>query len=296
MTLPRLIFVTGKGGSGKSTVAAALALALSRRRPTMLADLDSRLSAVRLLGARTNGGGGQPAHVDDNLEALAVSARAELEAFIERIVPFKMLSHRMLRSRTFGYVTAALPGLEAFLMLEKLRFMAENCAVGDRYLVVDAPASGGALEFLSVAAGIKGIAPMGTLNRFALEVESFLRDEARFGVMLAVRPEEMALREAIETASFVKDRLGIRCVGAILNGASRTLFDAAELSAIGPFKAHASLALRRNAIAECTVRARAELRAAGLHVVELPILFSPELGRSELKQLGDRLEAELLEK
>ncbi len=51
MKLPRVLFVTGKGGTGKSTVAAALALALSSRRPTTLADLDRRLSAAALLGA-----------------------------------------------------------------------------------------------------------------------------------------------------------------------------------------------------------------------------------------------------
>ena len=51
MALPRLIFVTGKGGTGKSTIAAALALALARYRPVSLADLDRRLSAMRLLGA-----------------------------------------------------------------------------------------------------------------------------------------------------------------------------------------------------------------------------------------------------
>ncbi len=51
MKLPRVLFVTGKGGTGKSTVAAALAIALSRRRPTTLADLDRRLSAAAALGA-----------------------------------------------------------------------------------------------------------------------------------------------------------------------------------------------------------------------------------------------------
>ena len=51
MTLPRVLFVTGKGGTGKSTVAAAIALALSHRRPTTLADLDGRRSGAAALGA-----------------------------------------------------------------------------------------------------------------------------------------------------------------------------------------------------------------------------------------------------
>ena len=50
MAIARLILVTGKGGTGKSAVAAALALCLARRRPTLLVDLDQRMWAARMLG------------------------------------------------------------------------------------------------------------------------------------------------------------------------------------------------------------------------------------------------------
>src|SRR6202795_590121 len=153
MTLPRVLFVTGKGGTGKSTVAAALAIALSRRRPTTLADLDRRLSATAMLGATPENS--TAVKVTNTLDVIALTPRAELEAFIERIVPIRAISRRMLRSRTFGYVTAALPGLEAFLLLERLRIMAGDAALEDRYLVIDAPAWGSALELLLVSRGVK---------------------------------------------------------------------------------------------------------------------------------------------
>jgi anion-transporting ArsA/GET3 family ATPase len=289
MTLPRLIFVTGKGGTGKSTVAAAMALALSKRLPTTLADLDRRRSALRLLSPLNGDDGAKPYKLADHLEGIALSPHAELEAFIERIVPVKALSRRMLQSRTFSYVTAALPGLEAFLMLDRLRIMAGDAALKDRYLVVDGPASGSALEFLSVAEGVKGIAPSGTLNRLAAGVHSFLIDATRFGVAITVSPEEMALREAIETAQALKHRLGIKWIIAILNATSKALFDAADLAALSPLKQHAHLALRRNAIAEYTIRAREQLKAAGLHVIELPTLFLPELGKAAAHQLAEKL-------
>lgn len=110
MTLPRVLFVTGKGGTGKSTVAAALALARSRRRPTTLADLDRRGCAAAMLGVTSVDG--TAAKVTKSLEVIALGARAELDSFIARIVPIRAISRRMLRSRTFGYVTAALPGLD----------------------------------------------------------------------------------------------------------------------------------------------------------------------------------------
>jgi len=293
MSLPRLIFVTGKGGTGKSTVAAALALALARHHPTTLADLDRRKSALRLLASRDGHNDGKPYSLADGLEGIALSPHHELQAFIERMVPVKAISRRMLQSRTFGYVTAALPGLEAFLMLDRLRIMAGEAALKDRYLVVDGPASGSALELLSVASGVKGIAPSGTLNRLADNVHSFLIDATRFGVAITVSAEEMALREALETAATLRDRLGIQWIVAILNATSKALFDTAEIAALSPLKAHAQLARRRNAIAEYTVHAREQLKAAGLAVVELPTLFLPELGRSAANQLADKIDKAL---
>src|ERR1700730_2187802 len=100
MKLPRVLFVTGKGGTGESTVAAAIALALSRRRPTTLADLDRRLSAAAALGTIPNDS--TVVKVTESLEVISLTPRAELEAFIERIVPIRAISRRMLRSRTFG--------------------------------------------------------------------------------------------------------------------------------------------------------------------------------------------------
>src|SRR5271167_1309887 len=207
MKLPRVLFVTGKGGTGKSTVAAAIALALSGRRPTTLADLDGRMSAVAALGATPRDSAA--VKVTDTLDVIAMAPRAELEAFIKRIVPISAISRRMLRSRTFGYVTAALPGLEAFLLLERLRILAGDAALEDRYLVVDAPASGSAVELLSVSSGVKGIAPAGTLNRLADSVDRFLTDATRFGAIVTMAPEDLAVREALETAAAVRARLGV---------------------------------------------------------------------------------------
>src|SRR5258708_37126747 len=115
MTLPLVLLLTGQGGSGENTVAAAIALALSRRRPTTLGDLDRRMSAAATLGAIP--ADSTAVKVTESLDVISLTPRAELEAFIERIVPIRAISRRMLRSRTFGYVTAALPGLEAFLLL-----------------------------------------------------------------------------------------------------------------------------------------------------------------------------------
>ena len=292
MAWPRISFVTGKGGTGKSTVAAALAIALSRQRPTTLADLDGRLSAAALLGAHPKSS--TTVKVSDSLDVIALSARAELVAFIERIVPVRMISRRMLKSRTFGYVTAALPGLEAFLLLEKSRILAGDAALHDRYVVIDAPASGSALELLSVASGVKNIAPTGTLNRLADSVSVLLRDATRFGAIVTASPEELAIREALETTAAIRD-LGIATIAALMNRVPDKLFDTSDLAALSLAGNHAELAVMRTATREHGLIGARRFAEAGLETVVLPMLFTPNIGLSELSEIADVLDAELLD-
>lgn len=294
MKLPRVLFVTGKGGTGKSTVAAAIALALSRRRPTTLADHDGRMSAAAALGATPRDSAA--VKVTDSLDLIAMASRTELEAFIERIVPIRAISRRMLRSRTFGYVTAALPGLEAFLLLERLRIMAGDSALEDRYVVIDAPASGSAVEMLSVSSGVKGLASAGTLNRLADSIDIFLADPTRFGAVITTTPEHLAIGEALETAATLRDRLGIVTVAVIMNRVPDLLFDTAELAAISALDGHARLAIRRNAAHEQAALAAPRFAAAGLTTVGLPMMFTPAIGRAEMEHLRRALEAGLLDR
>jgi len=291
MRLPRVLFVTGKGGTGKSTVAAALALTLARRRPTTLADLDRRLSAVSALGVTLEDS--KPAKVTESLDVIALTPHRELEAFIERIVPIRAISRRMLRSRTFGYVAAALPGLEAFLLLERLRIMAGDAALEDRYLVIDAPASGSAVELLSVSSGVKGIAPAGTLNRLADSVDRFLSDATRFGAVITTTPEDLAVREALETATTIRTRMRITTVAAVMNCVPDPLFDTSELAALSPLGSHARLAIRRNAALEQACLVEPRFADAGIQTIQVPMMFTPAIRRRELERLGRVLEAEL---
>jgi arsenite/tail-anchored protein-transporting ATPase len=293
MRLPRVLFVTGKGGTGKSTVAAALALALSHHRPTTLADLDRRLSAAAALGVTPEDS--KAVQVSDTLDVIALTPRRELEAFIERIVPIRAISRRMLRSRTFGYVTAALPGLEAFLLLERLQMMAGDAALEDCYLVIDAPASGSAVELLSVSSGVKGIAPTGTLNRLADSVDRFLADRTRFGAVITTTPEDLAVREALETATTIRKRLKIATIAAVMNCVPDLLFDTSELAALSPLRDHARLAIRRNAAHEQAQLVAPRFADLGLATVSLPMLFTPSLKRRELEKLGRVLDEELID-
>lgn len=302
MALARLILVTGKGGTGKSAVAAALALALTRRRPTLLVDLDQRMWAARMLGIgpslngnniRGSARAAAPVSPIRNLETTSLSAHTELEAFIERIVPLKSVAQRMLNSHTFGYVSAALPGLEAFLMLERLRLFAGQAALEDRFVVVDAPATGSTLELLSVAGGVKRLAPLGTLNRLAEGVESFLTDPNRLSIVLTLNARELALREALQAADVLRGGLRVGVAAAVLNGVPRSLFTESELRALASNPRCSNLARWRDGASVNVVRTREAATRAGLPLVELPMLFRPALSRGEIEELSRTLSARL---
>jgi anion-transporting ArsA/GET3 family ATPase len=288
MPPPRLIFVTGKGGTGKSTVAAAAALALARHRPTLLVDLEQRQSAARVLGLICDGADSpsSPTEFPDGLTTMTLSPRVELEAFITRMVPIAAVSRRMLKSRTFGYVTAALPGLEAFLMLERLRLLAGQAALEDRFVVIDAPATGHALELLAVARSLEQLAPTGTLNRLAHSVDEFLRDNNRFGVLLTLTPAELALREALAAVSTMRTEDGIAAITGVINCVPAALFSATDMMKVEALPEHSTLARRRRELSHGASRARRELQRAGVAVAELPLIFAEGLTHAGLSRLS----------
>jgi hypothetical protein len=295
MELARLSFITGKGGTGKSTLAAALALAVSGVRQCVLAELERRLSAARLLeldpSPNRSNGHPQPGR---RIDLLTLSPRGELEAFVKRAVPIRSISERMVHSRTFGYVGAAAPGLAAFLTMERLRLLAGEAALEDRYVVVDAPSSGNALELLSVAAGVRQMAPLGTLNRLAAGIDSLLKDPHRFSAILTIVPEEPAVREALTVATRLRDELGVTRVSAVLNCIVDPLFDEDELSASHGLGGHGLLAARRLAMAGRADAAREALVSANLDFIELPMIFRPALTHRDLAGLARLLRAQLM--
>src|SRR5262249_47127484 len=230
----------------------------------------------------------------ESLDVVALSPRAELESFIRRIVPISAISNRMLRSRTFGYVTAALPGLEAFLLLERIRALGGDASLNDRYVVIDAPASGSAFELLGVATGTRGIAPLGTLNRMAAGLESFLTDHERFAALVVLAPEDLAIREAIATIQGLRDELHVAVLAAIVNRVPQRLFDDRELESIGSRGAHAQLARRRVDQHDAAENALRQLAEAGVATLELPMLFRAAIGARELEEIARHLETGLL--
>ena len=202
-TLPlvaqRLVVVTGKGGVGKSALAAALARAAAAARRRVLAVEVGKGRLGPLLSAE--GLGLEPRPVGHRLHAATIDPEDALGDFVLSVLRFKMLARRLLESTSFQVLAAAAPGLPEYLVLHKLWAWLEAHRLGRPtwdLIVVDAPASGHSLPLLQAPRTLGALASLSPVGEGLRRMDALLTDPGRTLVCLVTTPEELAVRETIE--------------------------------------------------------------------------------------------------
>ncbi|HVO25576.1 MAG TPA: ArsA family ATPase [Candidatus Margulisiibacteriota bacterium] len=298
MGAARLLFVTGKGGVGKTTVAAALAQhAAEHGQRVLVIETASDGSLAQLFGHRKLST--VPRRLQAGVEAVHVDARQLVEEYFSRLLRFRWLSDRLLSSNTFNALTAAAPGVTEFLLLEKmLDWIEPGLTVRRRgydMIIVDGPATGHAVKLLSTPRRIAAMVPGGPLGKTARRLLALLGDHRRTQVVLVSLPEEMAVREAIETQHALTVDLALHVARPIINRIFPRHFSAAEAERIehdtslpeGPVRAAARfvIACRREAD-----RHIGQLRRAlGVSPILLRQLFAAEVHAGDLRPFGRTL-------
>ncbi len=255
----RLVLVTGKGGAGKTTVAALLAAILGRR-------------GKRVLLAR------------------GLDGAAALGEYLGLVLP-RRLARRVTANAIYRQFVAAAPGLRELMALGKLAYEARRDTVWDA-VVADLPATGHAVQMLrmpAVAAATFG----GLVRREAERVYAQLRGPGTVVVPVALA-EELAVSETVELCAALAE-LRLPAGPIVVNRVRRAPCAPEELRAPSGSPPLVVAALRAGreeaAWADLHRRHLARLRAAvDLPVVELPELAVDELGPAELDQLAAELE------
>jgi hypothetical protein len=302
---PRLLFVTGKGGVGKTTVAAALGQhAAEHGQRTLIVETASDGRLAHVFGHRTLGA--TPRRLRAGLDAVRVDARELVEEYFSRLLRFQLLTKRLLASNAFNALTAAAPGITEFLLLEKLLGWIEpgfGRRRGYELIIVDGPGTGHALKLLRTPRALATMVPGGPLGKTARRLLALLGDHSRTRVLLVSLPEEMSVRETIETQQALEGDLALHVTRPVINRVFPRRFSSAEAQRIerdGDLKGSALpplLAAARFAIA-CRREAERHVghlrRAWGVSPIVLRQLFTPDVHGADLEAFGRTLATAVL--
>jgi anion-transporting ArsA/GET3 family ATPase len=309
----RLVFVTGKGGVGKSTVAAALGVVATRRgKRTIICEVaqQERMSSV----FHTQGVGYHETEIAPGLFAFSIDPQRALEEYLQLQIKIKPLYDLMFKNRIFTYFAAATPGLRELVTIGKVWELAQldrRVKRGAKYdlVIVDAPATGHGIGVLRTPKTFGDIARVGPVKRQADAIYGFITDPKLTSVCAVAWPEEMPVNETLDLRRILEDELGIDLDGIFMNGLYPELFADHEATAMREV-----LAREEAANGDGSPLAQAALRAAlsehrrattqqeqldrlraesGEQVLELPFLFRPQLDMNAVDELADVIEAGL---
>ncbi len=301
-----VLVVAGKGGVGKTTMSAALAkMAAAAGMSVLVIELEGKSGIAAAFGRPQDLGYEEAVLSPAAPGAGAGSVRARRitpdDALIEYLEDhgLRRVSKRLARSGVLDVVATAIPGIRDVLVLGKVKQL-EREGVAD-LIVVDAPATGHAITFLTSASGLVGAARGGPLRTQAQDVVDLLSDPARCRVLLVTLPEELPVSETIESAYTLEDKAGVQLGPVIVNacdpdpvGLDRPAAEVAADNGVRVDPAHLAaleearcFRLARHAVsAEQVERLRRELPLPHLLV---PALDTASIGPTETDRLAEAL-------
>ncbi len=301
-----VLLVTGKGGVGKSTVAAALARgARAEGKRVLLVEFES-VSRVAPLFGRTEAPT-EPVALQPGLDLMGFDLLYSLHGFAGDQLKVKALAKLALANRHVRGFFLAMPAIKSILFLYHLhRLEAIHGPRGDKrwdLIVCDMPTSGFVAGLYGVPTMIRQIFRVGPLSTVADEMSALLYDPLRTGLVLVTLPEEMPVLESLELRNGLRAKHGIDTAAIIVNGVYPELLDHDELAALaGAVQGEAALeaddAVSGVLWAADVLRGRADraarlmpdLReAVGERLIELPHLFRRHMPLDAIDELARKM-------
>jgi Mrp family chromosome partitioning ATPase len=283
----RVHIVAGKGGVGKTSVTAALALAAAQLGlKVLVVDIDGKGGVARLFG--TTSLSYAPTPLAKGVDIRQVTPD---EALLVYLGDHGMgrIAKRLVSTGVLDVVATAIPGIKDILTLGKVKQLERNAATTGDYdvILVDAPAAGHAITFLKSASGLLDAVSSGPIHTQASDVRDMLSDGDRCQVVLVTLAEETPVNELIDTAYALEEQVGVKLGPLIVNGIYAPVEGLDTPTTNATLAAAAEFRLTRTAQQQSQLWRLRE--ALPLPVVQLPFVFSAELGRDEIAALAVEL-------
>ncbi len=298
----KLIFITGKGGVGKTTMAAAIGmLAAHSGRRTIVVEVGEQSQLANMFGL-SPGAPGEVRRLEGNLSSISIDPDRALLEWLQALGG--RVSGRLLASSgTFQYFAAAAPGAKELVSMMKISQLTRAGRKRDSdydLVVVDAPATGHALGLLRSPQTFGAIARVGPIAGQTDKVRELLSDPASTAYLGVALATDMAVTEALELQDALEQQLSLPLQAVIVNGLLPRRFTAAELDRITKLAAHSkkdekltqSAARAAKAVHE---RSRlqhnqvARLRRRSFEVIGVPFAWGPRLDLEAVRGISARL-------
>jgi anion-transporting ArsA/GET3 family ATPase len=300
----RLVFVTGKGGVGKSTIATALGLLGSRGGlRTIVVELAGQERTQRAF--EHQGEHFVEVELAPELFTISIDPQQSMEEYLR--IKAGPMGSLLSSSKLFSAFAMATPGMRELLSIGKVWELAQlhrktRGAAPYDLVVVDAPATGHGVGILRTPRTFAEIARVGPIAHQGRQIAETIADRDFTAIVAVATPEEMPVNETLALRdALARERLELDLV--VVNALYPDRFDdgqveqlraaaAADGDPLARAAVRAALSERTRALTQCEQRDRLTAAFDG-RVVELPFVFADHLGLPEIERLADALAGEL---